>query len=108
MNRLLTRLGSRKKSEGALGLVEWHGVGVHPLQRVLTRFYQADGALVVRVVDAEGAEDGQLFDDDPVAEEVGDGVAQPLGAGQYDAAAPAGEVDGERYSARGVGGDIDD
>ena len=68
-------------------------MGVHLLQRVLAGLYQADGSLVVRVVDAEGAVDGQLLDHDPVAEEVGDGVAEALGAGEDDAAAAAGEVD---------------
>src|SRR6266540_2586653 len=107
MNRLLPRLLASEEADGALGFGEGESVRVEALQRVLAGLNEADGALVVWVVDAEGADDAELFENDLVAEEVGDGL-RALGAGEDGLAASAGEVDRLLDGLNAVGGDVDD
>src|SRR5439155_10517220 len=68
---------------------------------------EADGALVVGVVDAEGADDRQFLEDDLVAHEVGDGF-RALGPGEDGLAAAAGEVDRLLDGLDAVRRDVDD
>src|SRR6266545_2275719 len=107
MNRLLPRLLASEEADGALGFGEGESVRVEALQRVLAGLNETDGALVVGVVDAEGADDRELFEDDLIAVEVGDGL-RALGAGEDGLAAAAGEVDRLLDGFDAVGGDVDD
>src|SRR2546425_8187221 len=65
--RLFSRLLAGEEADGALGFSEGEGVGVEALEGVLAGLDETDRALVVRVVDAEGADDRELFEDDLVA-----------------------------------------
>ena len=94
--------------EGAFSVGEGEGVGMHSLEGIFAGLDEPDCFLVVRVVDAEGTVDGELFHDDSVAEEVRDGIAEALGAGEDDATASTGEVDRLGDGLGSVGGDVDD
>jgi len=107
VDRLLVRLIVGEEAQDVLGFFEGQGVRVPLRQRILARFYQADGALIARRIDTERADDGELFEDDAVAIEVGRGL-RTLRPGENDPAAAPSQVDRLRDGLGGVGGNTDD